>query len=117
MVLSVTASLLFIRAALIDALKSKGKEAVSKAACEKFKPQVPHYRPYANDELQRAATRAYLEATLQSCAALLERKGLRVEGWFRFGTLPEKMSDALRSLLHDAPVSSSCICRGSCPTC
>jgi tetratricopeptide (TPR) repeat protein len=99
----VTASLIFVGSAVANAAKTKGKEAISKGVWAKLKPNLIQYRPYANDELQRTAYRAYLEATLQSCAALLERKGLRVEAWFKLGMLPEKMADALRSLLHDAP--------------
>jgi tetratricopeptide (TPR) repeat protein len=96
-------ALIFVGSAVIDAVKSKGKEAAFKAGRDKFQRNLVHYRPYPNDELQRTAYRAYLEATLQSCAALLERKGLKVEAWFKLGTLPEKMGDALRSLLSDAP--------------
>lgn len=101
--ITITASLIFVGSAVVDAVKSKGKDAAINAGWDKLKPNLVHYRPYPNDELQRTAYRAYLEATLQSCAALLKRKGLKVEAWFKLGTLPEKMGEALRSLLQDAP--------------
>jgi tetratricopeptide (TPR) repeat protein len=97
----VTTSLIFVGAALVSGVLGNRSDARFKAYWDKFRHNLEQHRPHANHALVRAAYRAYLQATLQSCAALLEGKGLSVEAWFKLGTLPEKMTLALRSLLSN----------------
>ncbi len=99
----VTSSLVFLGSAAINGVLGNRSDRRFKARWDKFRHNLGQHRPYANHDLRRAAHRAYLLATLQSCAALLERKNLKVEAWFKFGTLPEKMADAFRSVMREAP--------------
>ena len=99
----VATSLVFVGSAVVSGILGNRSDAGFKARWDKFRQNLEGHRPYANHELARTAYRAYLQATLQSCAALLEQNGLKVEAWFKLGTLPEKMAVALRSLLHEAP--------------
>src|SRR5262245_48253358 len=94
----VTGTLIFLGSAAINGVL----EDYSSAKWDQFKHNLKQHRPYANHELRQAVYRAYLLATLQSCAALLERKNLKVEAWFKFGMLPTKMADAFRLLVQDA---------------
>ncbi len=97
-------SLVFLGSAAINGVLGNHSDRRFTARWEQFKHNLAQHRPYANDELRRTVYRAYLMATLQSCAALLERKNLKIEAWFKFGTLPGRMADAFRSLVREAPV-------------
>src|SRR6185503_20213934 len=97
----ITTSLVFLGSAIISGVLGNRSDAGFKAGWDKFRHNLQEHRPYANHELARAAYRAYLQATLQSCAALLEQNHLKVETWFKLGAFPERMAAALRSLLSE----------------
>src|SRR5262245_36664105 len=90
----------FIGLSIASGVIGNRSDAKFKAGWETFKNNLQQYRPHANHELATAAYRAYLQATLQSCAVLLERNNLKVDGWFKLGVLPLKMATALRPLLR-----------------
>lgn len=95
----VTTSLVFVGSAVVTGILGNRSDAGFKAGWKKFRHNLERHRPYTNHELADATYRAYLQATLQSCAALLEQNHLAVEAWFKLGALPEKMAVAFRSLL------------------
>src|SRR5260370_33864341 len=97
--ITITSALVFLSTAIAE----RARDKIVGATWDRLKNNFQTYVPKDNLELQRAAYRAYLQATLQSCAALLERKGISVDGWFRLGVLPEPMANAFRSLLSEAP--------------
>src|SRR4051812_27603038 len=99
----ITASLVYVGSAILSGTFGNRSDAIAHEQWKQFKANLRNYRPDANHELQGAVYRAYLLATLQTCAALLEQKGFPVAAWFKLGVLPEKMADALRGLLRDAP--------------
>src|ERR1041384_3339502 len=99
----ITASLVYVGSAILSGTFGNRSDAIVHAQWKQFKDNLQSYRPDANHELQGAVYRAYLLATLQTCAALLEQKGFSVAAWFKLGVLSEKMADALRALLRAAP--------------
>jgi tetratricopeptide (TPR) repeat protein len=102
--ITVTSSLVFLGSAVVNGVLGKESHATFKQNWEDFKQNLRHHKQRPNHDLQRAVYRAYYQAVLQSCAALLERNGVRVDGWFKLGILPERMAEAFRSLLADTPI-------------
>ncbi|MFL6213271.1 MAG: tetratricopeptide repeat protein [Blastocatellia bacterium] len=103
MIEPVTALMVYVGSAILNGTFGNRADAVVHQQWQAFKENLKNHRPDTNHELQGAVYRAYLLATLQTCAALLEQKGFRVAAWFRLGVLPEKMADALRGLLRSQP--------------
>ena len=69
--ITATSTLVFLGTAVAERARDKAIDVT----WAKLKTNFQNYVPKENLELQRTAYRAYLQATLQSCAAVLERKG------------------------------------------
>jgi len=99
----VTPSLLFLGSAVANGVIGNRIDANFKSQWDKIRNNLQQYRPHANHDLATAAYRAYLQATLQTCAVLLERNNVKVDNWFKLSVLPGAIKKALRSLLVDQP--------------
>jgi tetratricopeptide (TPR) repeat protein len=102
--ITVTSSLVFLGSAVVNGVLGNQSHAAFKQNWEDFKHNLRHHSQRPNHDLQRAVYRAYCQATVQSCAALLGRNGVRVDGWFRLGILPERMAEVFRGLLAETPI-------------